>query len=47
MAATFPRGAAKALATVTMPSKGIYLLSMGNLPDNRLTPVSLPVGAQP
>lgn len=40
MAATFPRGAAKALATVTTPSKGIYLLSMANLPDNRLTPVS-------
>ncbi len=41
MAATFPRGAAKALATVTTPAKGIYMLSMGNLPDNRLTPVSI------
>lgn len=42
MATTFPRGAAKALATVTRPSKGIFLLSMHNesagLLDNRLTP---------
>lgn len=36
---TFPRGAAQALATVTSPSKGVFLLSMHNLPDNRLTPV--------
>lgn len=41
---TFPRGAAIARATLSRPSKGIYLLSMhssdGNgLVDNRLTPV--------
>ncbi|KAM0749676.1 ClpP/crotonase [Meredithblackwellia eburnea MCA 4105] len=38
MTITFPTGAAKALLTVTKPSKGIFLLSMHNLPDNRLTP---------
>lgn len=41
MAATFPRGAARALLTVTRPSKGLFLLSMHNAPDNRLTPVRL------
>ncbi|KAI5479859.1 enoyl-CoA hydratase/isomerase family protein [Pseudohyphozyma bogoriensis] len=35
---TFPRGAATPLATVTRPTPKTYLLSMNNLPDNRLTP---------
>ena len=35
---TFPRGALKALATVTKPTPNVFLLSMHNLPDNRLTP---------
>ena len=37
-AITFPRGALKALATVTKPTPNVFLLSMHNLPDNRLTP---------
>lgn len=34
---TFPRNVAKALATVTK-TNSVYVLSMHNLPDNRLTP---------
>ncbi|SCV74710.1 BQ2448_7739 [Microbotryum intermedium] len=35
---TFPREAKEALATVSRQTNGVYLLSMHNLPDNRLTP---------
>src|SRR5690349_10602825 len=35
---TFPKGAKEALATVTR-TNNVYLLSMHNAPDNRLTPV--------
>ncbi|KAM0749675.1 ClpP/crotonase [Meredithblackwellia eburnea MCA 4105] len=38
MTVAFPRGAAKALLSITKPTPGVYLLSMHNLPDNRLTP---------
>ena len=38
MSITFPRGALKGLATVTKPTPNVFLLSMHNLPDNRLTP---------
>lgn len=39
MAATFPKNASRALATVTKHNS-VYTLAMSNLPDNRLTPVS-------
>merc|ERR1711939_369546 len=37
-AVTFPRAAKQALATVTQEGNGVWLLSMHNLPDNRLLP---------
>lgn len=37
---SFPSNGKNALCTVTAPTRGIYVLSMHGLPDNRLSPVS-------
>lgn len=38
---SFPSTGKSALCTVTAPARGIYVLSMHGLPDNRLSPVSV------
>jgi hypothetical protein len=38
---SFPRGNKDAWASVSEPASGVFVLSMNNLPDNRLLPVRL------
>lgn len=38
---SFPRGNKDAWASVSEPASGVFVLSMHNLPDNRLLPVRL------
>lgn len=42
---SFPSSGKNALCTVTAPARGLYVLSMHGLPDNRLSPVSCDAAA--